>query len=106
MSKGKIIRPLSPGEFSGASEVTRFKVTVDDIDVGVSLADTSTSTSDLADKPPEKADDTGVTHVSSTLIDATEPKDEPSSSFVDTAGPTDEIAGIIMHVSCTNFCIA
>lgn len=80
-------------------------MTVDDIDVGVSLADTSTSTSDLADEPPEKVDDTGVT-VSSTFIDAAEPKDEPSSSLVDTAGPTDELAGLVMHVSCTFFCIA
>lgn len=80
-------------------------MTVDDIDVGVSLADTSTSTSDLADEPPEKVDDTGVTHVSSTLIDATEPKDEPSSSLVDTAGPTDELAGLVMHVSCTFFAL-
>ena len=99
MSKGKVIRPLSPGEFSGASEVTSFKVTADDIDVGVSSGEASTSTSDLKDETPEKSDGDGVTGVSSTLIDASEPKDEPPSSLVDTAGPTDEIAGLVMHVS-------
>ena len=33
LSKGRVIRPLSPGKFSGAVQFTPFEVTADDIDV-------------------------------------------------------------------------
>ena len=33
LSKGRVIRPLSPGKFSGAVQFTPFEVIADDIDV-------------------------------------------------------------------------
>ena len=48
LSKGRVIRPLSLGKFSGTSQVTPFQVTTDDIDVLPPIASTTSDTASLA----------------------------------------------------------
>jgi len=90
LSKGNVIRPLSPGKFSSASEVTPFEVTKDDIDVlnaSSSLTDAAANdSSDLSSPSPidTSLEGSSESPAPDTNVNNVDPSNTPASSLADT----------------------
>ena len=78
LSRGKVIRPLSLGKFSGAGQVTPFEVVEDDIDVHADLIGSSSSSSSASQTITEPSD---MLPDPSSIVNP-EDHDDPCSSFM------------------------
>ena len=95
MSKGRVIRPLSQGKFQGASQVTNFKVTAEDIDVFPPLSSSSTETSFVANNQPPSDESIPSGANTDTDMMVSPGKQSDTISTFDTVGQKDSYTDII-----------
>lgn len=108
LSKGRVIRPLSKGEF-GASQVTSFQVTDKDLDVFPESSSSSTDTAtnnDASDVSSPSVIDINPEDPSETSVPGSNtPLSSSSSSIADTSSLKDEIESVVASVSahCSHY---